>query len=87
MHITAKIKVTKNEQKIEQNKAQYDLDRETAKISTISSGNVSLYEFLIGKDVLPENNMLEKAVTMKRFEYLGLGKEFKGKIEITKLQN
>ena len=27
--------------KIEQNKAQYNLDRETAKISALSSGNVN----------------------------------------------
>ena len=50
--ITEKIKVINN--KIEQNKAQYNLHRETAKISALSSGNVSKYEFLIGKDVLPE---------------------------------
>ena len=31
--------------KIEQNKAQYNLDRQTAKISAIPSGNVSRYEF------------------------------------------
>ena len=47
--------------KIEQNKAQYDSDRQTAKISALSSGNVSKYEFLIGEDVLPENKLLEKA--------------------------
>ena len=29
--------------KIEQSKAQYDLDRETAKISALSSGNVGKY--------------------------------------------
>ena len=47
--------------KIEQNKAQYDLDRQTAKISALSSGNVSKYEFLIGEDVLSEKKLLEKA--------------------------
>ena len=47
--------------KIEQNKAQYDLDRQTAKILALSSGNVSKYEFLIGEDVLPEKKLLEKA--------------------------
>ena len=36
--------------------------------------NVSGYEFLTGKDVLPEKDLLEKAATMKRFEYLSLGK-------------
>ena len=47
--------------KIEQNKAQYDSDRQTAKISALSSGNVSKYEFLIGEDVLSEKKLLEKA--------------------------
>ena len=31
-------------------KAQYNLDIQTAKISALSSGNVSKYEFLTGKD-------------------------------------
>ena len=34
--------------KIEQNKVQYNLDRHTAKISALSPGNVSKYEFLTG---------------------------------------
>ena len=67
MTTSEKIKTIDN--KVEQNKAQYDLDRETAKISALSSGNVSKYEFLTGKDVLPEKDLLEKAATMKRFGY------------------
>ena len=39
MSISKKIKAINN--KIEQNKAQYNLDRETAKISVLSSGDVS----------------------------------------------
>ena len=35
----------------------------------MSSGNISKYKFLTGKDVLPEKDLLEKAATMKRFEY------------------
>ena len=58
MTITEKIKTI--DSKIEQNKAQYDLDRQTSKISTLSSGNVSKYEFLTGKYVLPEKDLLEK---------------------------
>ena len=68
MSITEKIKTINN--KIEQNKPQYYLDRQTAKISALSSGNVSKQEFLTGKDVLPEKDLLEKATTMKGFEYL-----------------
>ena len=55
--------------KIEQIKAQYDLDRQTAKISALSSGNVSKYEFLTGKHVSAEKDLLEKSAELKRFEY------------------
>ena len=44
MSISEQIKAINN--KIKQNKAQYDLDRQTAKISALSSGSVSKYEFL-----------------------------------------
>ena len=47
-----------NNKKIGQNKAQYNLHRQTAKISALSSGNVSTYEFLAGKDVLPEKDLV-----------------------------
>ena len=61
MSISEKIKVIEN--KMEQNKAQYILDRQTAKISALSSGNVSKYEFLTDEDVLPEEDLLEKTST------------------------
>ena len=54
MTVSEKIKTIIN--KIEQNKVQCDLDRQTAKISASSSGNVSKYEFLTGKDVYQKNN-------------------------------
>ena len=55
--------------KFEHNKVQYNLDRQTAKISVLSSGNISKYEFLTAKDVLSEKDLLEKAITLKRCEY------------------
>ena len=82
MSIIEKIKTTDN--KIELNKAQYDLDRQTAKISALSSGNVSKYECLT--DFLPEKHLLGKAATMKRFEYCPLGKELKAQTGIAKKQ-
>ena len=75
MTISEKIKTINN--KIRWNKAQYNLDRQTTKISALSSGNVSKYEFLTGKDVLLEKDLLKKSATMERFEYLPLGKELK----------
>ena len=53
------------DKKIEQNKAQYNLDKQTAKIFALSSGNVSKFEFLTGKDVLPEKDFLEKLLQWK----------------------
>ena len=44
MTITKKIKTVDN--KIEQDNAQYNFDRQTAKTSALLSGNVSRYEFL-----------------------------------------
>ena len=64
MSISKKIKAINN--KIKQNKAKYDLDKQTANILVLSSGNVSKYEFLTGKHVLPEKDFLEKAATMKK---------------------
>ena len=56
MSISEKIKTINN--KIEQNKGQNDLDRQTAKIIALSSGNVSKYEFLTGKYVSLEKYFL-----------------------------
>ena len=67
-------------------KAQYNLDRQTAAISASSSGNVSKYEFLTGKDVLREKDLLRKATTMKRIEYSPLDKGLKTKSDIAKKQ-
>ena len=73
MSISEKIKTINN--KIEQSKAYCNLDRQTAKISAMSLGNVSRYWFLTSKYALAEKDLLEKAATMKKFEYSLLGKE------------
>ena len=56
MSISEKIKTINN--KIDKNKAQYNLDIQTAQISTLSSGYVSKYEILTGEDILPEKEQL-----------------------------
>ena len=84
MNISKKIKTI--DKKIGQNKAQYNFNRETAIISTVSSGNVSKYQFLTGEDVLPEKFLLEKVATLKRFEYSPLGSGLKKQRSIAKDQ-
>ena len=82
MSVSEKIKAI--DKKFKQNKAQYDLDRQIDKIYILLLGNIRKYEFLTGKDVLPENELLEKAITLKRFEYFLLGKELKSQTDISK---
>ena len=80
MNISEKFKAINK--KVEQNKEPYNLDTQTADISALSSENVSIYEFLTGKVVLQEKDVLEKAATIKRFEYSLLGSELKKQTEI-----
>ena len=58
MAFSQQIKTINN--KIEQNKAQYDLDKQIANIFALSSGNSGKYEFLTGEDILPWKGLLEK---------------------------
>ena len=60
MSISEKNKTIDN--KIEQNKAQQNLDRQTAEISALSSGNISNNEFLTGKNVLTEVDLLKQTI-------------------------
>ena len=59
--MTVKETIKTIDNKIERNKAQHDLYRQTIKISALSSENVSEYEFLTGKDVLPEKRLARKS--------------------------
>ena len=68
MTVTDQIKILKR--KIKQNK--YDLDREAAKISALSSNNLDKYELLTGEDLGLKPSTIEQA----KFEYSPLGKVF-----------
>lgn len=80
-----KIKTINN--KVEPNKAQYSLDRQTAKIFALSTENVTKYEVLACGNILPEIKILEKAATIIKFEYLSLGSDFKKQTDIAKDQS
>ena len=64
--------VTILDDKIKANKAQSDLDREAAKISALSSGELEKYENLTGEDLGYKPDVIQKA----KFEYSPLGKVF-----------
>ena len=54
------------------NQAQYELNRLTAKISALSSGESRKYEYLTGEDLGYRPGVLEEA----KFDYSPLGKVF-----------
>ena len=62
------------EDKIKDEKLQYDINREAAKVSALSSGKIDKYEYLTGEEILPSNQqqIIEKA----NFTYSPLGKAF-----------
>ena len=82
MSITEKVKTIDN--KIVPNKTQYD--KQTAKISALSSGNASKYDFLTKKDVLQEKDVLEKAAALKRYEYSRLVSALKTQTSVAEKQ-
>ena len=58
MTLTEQVKIL--DDKIKANKAQYDLDREAAKILALSSGELEKYEYLAGEDLGYKQVSLEK---------------------------
>ena len=40
---------------IKEKKLQYDINREAAKISALSSGKINKYEYLTGEEILPSD--------------------------------
>ena len=53
---------------------QYDINREPAKISTLSSGKIRKYEYLSGEDILPSNQ--QQIIEQAKLTYSPLGKAF-----------
>ena len=53
--LTYIIKFTTINDQIRDEKLQYDINREAAKISALSSGEIHNYEYFTGEDILPSN--------------------------------
>ena len=60
-------------------KLQYDINREAAKISTWSSGKIHKYEYLTGEDILSSNQ--QQIIEQAKFTYSPLGKAFEKQIK------
>ena len=60
------------EDQIKDEKLQYDINREAAKISALSSGKHDKYEYLTGEKILPSNQ--QQIIQQAKFNYSPLGK-------------
>ena len=57
---------------IRDEKLRYDINREAAKISALSSGKIDQYEYLTGEEVLPSNQ--QQIIEQVKLTYSPLGK-------------
>ena len=60
--------------KIRDEKFQYDINREAANISALSSGKIDKYEYLTGEEILSSNQ--RQIIQQAKFEYSTLKKAF-----------
>ena len=59
---------------IKDEKLQYGINREAAKISALSSGKINKYDYLTGEEILPSNQ--KQIIEQAKFTYSPLGKAF-----------
>ena len=75
--------------KIRYKKLQYDINREAAKISAVSSGKTDKYEYLTGEEILPPNQ--STIIEHAKFTYSLLGNtsenKFKKQVDASKSIN
>ena len=62
------------EDQIRDEKLQYYINREAAKISTLSSGKIDKYEYLTGEEIMPPNK--QQIIEQAKITYSPLGKVF-----------
>ena len=72
------------EDQIKDEKLQYDINREAAKISALSSGNLDKYEYLTGEEILPSSQ--QQIIQQAKFNYSPLGKAIEKQIKTIKDQ-
>ena len=72
------------EDQIKDEKMQYDINREAAKISALSSGKLDKYEYLTGEEILPSNQ--QQIIQQAKFTYSPLGKALEKKVKTIKDQ-
>ena len=72
------------EDQIRDEKLQYDINREAAKTSALSSGKIHKYKYLTGEQILPSNQ--QQIIEQAKFTYSPLRKAFEKQTKTIKDQ-
>ena len=72
------------EDQIRDEKLQYDINTDAAKISALSSGKIDKYEYLLGEEILPSTQ--QQIIEQAQFTYSPLGKTFEKQAKTIKDQ-
>ena len=72
------------EDQIKDEKLQYDINREAAKISALSSAKLDKYEYLSCEEILPSNQ--QHIIQQAKFNYSPLGKTLEKQVKTIKDQ-
>ena len=72
------------EDQIKDEKLQYDINREAAKISALSSGKIDKYEYLTSEEILPSNH--QQIIQQAKFNYSPLGKALEKQKKLLKIK-
>ena len=67
-----------NDDKIRDEKLKYDINREAAKISALSSGKIDEYEYLTGEEILLSDQI--RIIKQTKFTYSPRSKAFEKQI-------
>ena len=70
--------------KIRVEKLEYDINREAAKISALSSGKIDKYEYLTGEKIVASDQ--RRIIEQAKFTYSLLGKHLKNKYKQLKIK-
>ena len=70
--------------KVSNEKLQYDINREAEKISALSSGKIDRYEYLTGEEILTPDQ--KRTIEQAKITYSPFGKAFEKQIKKLKIK-
>ena len=57
----------KTDDRVRVEKLQYDINKEAAKITALSSGKIDIYEYVTGEEIAPSNQLHSHLIFWEKF--------------------